>query len=309
MEILSETTCQGWLEGYLLTGRHGLFTTYEAFVHIVDSMFNQHAKWLESSQQHPLARAGRLAQLPAVVARLAAGPQRLFAPGPGLHRPGDEQEGRGHPRVPAAGRQHAAVGRWTTACAAATTSTSSSPASSRPCSTWTWTPRSRHCTAGHRHLGVGVSTDRGAEPDVVMACAGDIPDPRDAGRRRPAARAVPGSEDPRGQRRRPDAAAAAEEHPHGLSDRDFDSLFTTDRPVIFAYHGYPWLIHRLTYRRTNHANLHVRGYKEEGTTTTPFDMVALQRPGSLPPGDRRHRPGAAAGQRSARTRSRRSAID
>ncbi len=132
----------------------------------------------------------------------------------------------------------------------------------------------KHCTAG---IGIWewASNDKGGEPDVVMACCGDVPTLETLAAvellRAPSA----GAQGARGQRRRPDEAAAGEEHPHGLSDRDFDALFTKDKPIIFAFHGYPWLIHRLTYRRTNHENLHVRGYKEEGTTTTPFDMVVL----------------------------------
>ena len=134
--------------------------------------------------------------------------------------------------------------------------------------------RSKHCTAG---IGIWewASNDQGAEPDVVMACAGDVPTLETLAAVDLLRKHVPGPEDPRRQRRRSDDAAAASEHPHGLTDRDFDSLFTADKPVIFAFHGYPWLIHRLTYRRTNHGNLHVRGYKEEGTTTTPFDMAVL----------------------------------
>jgi xylulose-5-phosphate/fructose-6-phosphate phosphoketolase len=271
MEILSETTCQGWLEGYLLTGRHGLFTTYEAFVHIVDSMFNQHAKWLEASQaigwRAPVASLNYLLsshvwrqdhngfshQDPGfidVAMNKKASVIRVYLPPDAntlLSVMDHCLRSRDYVNVVVAGKQPAL--QYLDIDAAV-----------------------RHCTAG---IGIWewASTDRGVEPDVVMACAGDIPTLEtlaavdlllaqfsdlkirfvnvvDLMRLQP-----------------------EEEHPHGLSDRDFDSLFTTDRPVVFAYHGYPWLIHRLTYRRANHANLHVRGYKEEGTTTTPFDMV------------------------------------
>ena len=274
MEVLSEHLCQGWLEGYLLTGRHGLFNCYEAFIHIVDSMFNQHAKWLKVTREIPWRRPIAVAQLPAHLARLAAGPQRLLAPGSGLHRPRRQQEGRGHPRLPAAGREHAALGRRPLPAQPQLrerdrrrqAAGARLPVDGR---------RDRALHARPRHLGLGLERRR--------ARAGRRP-------RRAAATC-------RRSRRSPPSAILREhlpdlkvrvvnvvdlmrlqpesEHPHGLSDREFDALFTTDRPVVFAYHGYPWLIHRLTYRRTNHDNLHVRGYKEEGTTTTPFDMVML----------------------------------
>ena len=174
MEVLSEHQCQGWLEGYLLTGRHGLFYCYEAFIHIVDSMFNQHAKWLKVTREHPLAAADRLAQLPADLARLAAGPQRLHPPGPRLHRPRGQQEGRGRARLPAAGRQLPALGDRPLPAQPATTSTSSSPASSRRRSGWTWTRRSSTAPPASAS-GSGPATTAGGEPDVVMACAGDVP--------------------------------------------------------------------------------------------------------------------------------------
>jgi xylulose-5-phosphate/fructose-6-phosphate phosphoketolase len=271
MEILSETTCQGWLEGYLLTGRHGLFTTYEAFVHIVDSMFNQHAKWLEASQsigwRAPVASLNYLLsshvwrqdhngfshQDPGfidVAMNKKASVIRVYLPPDAntlLSVMDHCLRSRDYVNVVVAGKQPAL--QYLDIDAAV-----------------------RHCTAG---IGIWewASTDRGIEPDVVMACAGDIPTLETLA-------AVDLLLEQFGDlkirlvnvvdlmRLQP-----AEEHPHGLSDRDFDSLFTTDRPVVFAYHGYPWLIHRLTYRRKNHDNLHVRGYKEEGTTTTPFDMV------------------------------------
>ena len=273
MEILSETTCQGWLEGYLLTGRHGLFTTYEAFVHIVDSMFNQHAKWLESSQKigwrRPVASLTYLLsshvwrqdhngfshQDPGFIdlaMNKKADVIRVYLPPDAntlLSVMDHCLRSRDYVNVVVAGKQPAL--QYLDIDAAV-----------------------RHCTAG---IGIWewASTDRGSVPEVVMACAGDIPTLETLA----AVDLLLGAF--------PDLKVRVvnvvdlmrlqppEEHPHGLSNRDFDSLFTVDRPVVFAYHGYPWLIHRLTYRRTNHANLHVRGYKEEGTTTTPFDMVAL----------------------------------
>jgi xylulose-5-phosphate/fructose-6-phosphate phosphoketolase len=271
MEILSETTCQGWLEGYLLTGRHGLFTTYEAFVHIVDSMFNQHAKWLESSKRipwrAPVASLNYLLsshvwrqdhngfshQDPGFIdlaMNKKASVIRVYLPPDAntlLSVMDHCLRSRDYVNVVVAGKQPAL--QYLDMDAAI-----------------------KHCTAG---IGIWewASTDRGAEPDVVMACAGDIPTLETL-----AAVDLLLDEFPDLKVRVVNVVdlmrlQPAEEHPHGLSDADFDSLFTLDKPVIFAYHGYPWLIHRLTYRRGNHANLHVRGFKEEGTTTTPFDMV------------------------------------
>jgi xylulose-5-phosphate/fructose-6-phosphate phosphoketolase len=271
MEILSETTCQGWLEGYLLTGRHGLFTTYEAFVHIVDSMFNQHAKWLESSQRipwrPPVASLNYLLsshvwrqdhngfshQDPGfidVAMNKKASVIRVYLPPDAntlLSVMDHCLRSRDYVNVVVAGKQPAL--QYLDMDSAI-----------------------RHCTAG---IGIWdwASTDRGVEPDLVMACAGDVPTLETL-----AAVSLLLDAFPDLKVRVVNVVdlmrlQPVEEHPHGLSDRDFDSLFTTNRPVVFAYHGYPWLIHRLTYRRVNHANLHVRGYKEEGTTTTPFDMV------------------------------------
>jgi xylulose-5-phosphate/fructose-6-phosphate phosphoketolase len=273
MEILSETTCQGWLEGYLLTGRHGLFTTYEAFVHIVDSMFNQHAKWLESSQKipwrQPVASLNYLLsshvwrqdhngfshQDPGFIdlaMNKKASVIRVYLPPDAntlLSVMDHCLRSRDYVNIVVAGKQPAL--QYLSLDDAIV-----------------------HCTAG---IGIWewASTDRGQVPDVVMACAGDIPTLETL-----AAVDLLRGEFPELKIRVVNVVdlmrlQPSEEHPHGLSDRDFDSLFTADRPVVFAYHGYPWLIHRLTYRRANHANLHVRGYKEEGTTTTPFDMVAL----------------------------------
>ena len=272
MEILSETTCQGWLEGYLLTGRHGLFTTYEAFVHIVDSMFNQHAKWLESSQKlgwrRPVASLNYLLsshvwrqdhngfshQDPGFIdlaMNKKADVIRVYLPPDAntlLSVMDHCLRSRDYVNVVVAGKQPAL--QYLDMDAAV-----------------------KHCTAG---IGIWewASTDRGQEPDVVMACAGDVPTLETL-----AAVDLLREQFPDLKIRVVNVVdlmrlQPPEEHPHGLSDRDFDSFFTANRPVVFAYHGYPWLIHRLTYRRTNHDNLHVRGYKEEGTTTTPFDMVA-----------------------------------
>ena len=274
MEVLSEHLCQGWLEGYLLTGRHGLFNCYEAFIHIVDSMFNQHAKWLKVTRGIPWRPPARVAQLPAQLARLAAGPQRLLAPGSRLHRPRRQQEGGGDPRLPAAGREHAPVGRR--------------PLPAQP----PLRQRDRRREAAGARVPVDGRGDRplharrsasGSGPRTTPAASPTWSWPAAATSRR--SRPSPRSSLLR--ERLPELKVRvvnvvdlmrlqpASEHPHGLPDSEFDSLFTPDRPIVFAYHGYPWLIHRLTYRRTNHDNIHVRGYKEEGTTTTPFDMVML----------------------------------
>jgi xylulose-5-phosphate/fructose-6-phosphate phosphoketolase len=273
MEVLSEHLCQGWLEGYLLTGRHGFFSCYEAFIHIIDSMFNQHAKWLKVTQDIPWRRPiaslnylltshvwrqdhnGFSHQDPGFIDHVVnkkADVVRVYLPPDAntLLSVADHcLRSRHYVNVIVAGKQPAL--QWLDMESAI-----------------------EHCTSGIS-IWEWASTDSGSEPDVVMACAGDIPTL--------------------------ETLAAVDllrkhfkdvkirvinvvdlmtiqphsEHPHGLSDADFDSMFTADKPIIFAYHGYPWLIHRLTYRRTNHHNLHVRGYKEEGTTTTPFDMTVL----------------------------------
>jgi xylulose-5-phosphate/fructose-6-phosphate phosphoketolase len=272
MEILSETTCQGWLEGYLLTGRHGLFVTYEAFVHIVDSMFNQHAKWLEASRRipwrAPVASLNYLLsshvwrqdhngfshQDPGFIdVAMNKKPEviRVYLPPDAntlLSTMDHCLRSRDYINIVVAGKQPAL--QYLDIEAAI-----------------------NHCTAG---IGIWewASTDRGVEPDVVMACAGDIPTLETLAAVQLLREAFPDLKIRVVNVVDLMRLQPCEEHPHGLSDRDFDALFTRDRPVIFAYHGYPWLIHRLTYRRTNHGNLHVRGYKEEGTTTTPFDMVA-----------------------------------
>ena len=273
MEVLSEHQCQGWLEGYLLTGRHGLFNCYEAFIHIVDSMFNQHAKWLKVTADIPWRRPiaslnyllsslvwrqdhnGFSHQDPGFIDHVVnkkAEHIRVYLPPDAntLLSVGDHcLRSRNYVNVIVAGKQ--AAPNWLSMDAAIL-----------------------HCSRG---IGIWdfASSDEGGEPDVVMACAGDIPTLEtlaavDILRRELPELKVRVVNVVDLMRLQPES-----EHPHGLSDREFDSLFTEGKPIVFAYHGYPWLIHRLTYRRTNHPNLHVRGYKEEGTTTTPFDMVML----------------------------------
>jgi len=273
MEVLSEHQCQGWLEGYLLTGRHGFFSCYEAFIHIVDSMFNQHAKWLNTCRDIPWRRPiaslnyllsshvwrqdhnGFSHQDPGFIGHVVnkkAEVVRVYLPPDAntlLSVTDHCLRSRDYVNVVVAGKQPAP--QWLTMEQAI-----------------------RHCEAG---LGVWdwASSDRGGEPDVVMACCGDVPTLETLA-------AVDLL-----RRHLPDLKVRvinvvdlmklqpAEEHPHGLTGEAFDALFTKSRPIVFAFHGYPWLIHRLAYRRTNHKNLHVRGYKENGTTTTPFDMVVL----------------------------------
>ena len=284
MEVLSEHMCQGWLEGYLLTGRHGLFSCYEAFIHIIDSMFNQHAKWLKVTSmeipwRRPIASLNYLLtshvwrqdhngfshQDPGFIDHVVNKKADIIR----VYLPPDANtllavadhclKSRNDINVIVAGKQPAP--QWLSMDAAV-----------KHCSTgigiWEW--------ASNDWQGGGeAGVDQASEPDVVMACCGDVPTLETL-----AAVALL-------RELAPDLRVRVinvvdlmtlqpkEEHPHGLSDKDFDALFTRDRPILFAYHGYPWLIHRLAYRRANHANLHVRGYKEEGTTTTPFDMVVL----------------------------------
>jgi xylulose-5-phosphate/fructose-6-phosphate phosphoketolase len=273
VEVLSEHLCEGWLEGYLLTGRHGIFTSYEAFIHVVDSMVNQHAKWLKVTRgipwRRPIASLNYLLsshvwrqdhngfshQDPGFIDHVVnkrAEVVRVYLPPDAntlLSTMDHCLRSRHYINVVVAGKQ--------------------------PAPTWlTMEEADLHCRRG---LGIWdwASTDGGATPDVVLACAGDVPTMETLAAADLLRRHLPGLKvrvvnvvDL--MRLQPES-----EHPHGLSDSQFDTVFTTDRPVIFAYHGYPSLIHRLTYRRTNHTNLHVRGYKEEGTTTTPFDMVML----------------------------------
>jgi xylulose-5-phosphate/fructose-6-phosphate phosphoketolase len=271
MEVLSEHLCQGWLEGYLLTGRHGFFSCYEAFIHIVDSMFNQHAKWLKVSKEIPWRRPiaslnylltshvwrqdhnGFSHQDPGFIDHVVNKKADIIR----VYLPPDANtllcvadkclQSRDFVNVIVAGKQRQP--QYLDMPAAI-----------------------KHCEAG-----VGIwgwaSNDRGGEPDVVMACAGDVPTLETL-----AAVSMLREQFPDLRIRVVNVVdlmtlQPETEHPHGLPDHGFDTIFTRDKPIIFAYHGYPWLIHRLTYRRTNHDNLHVRGYKEEGTTTTPFDMA------------------------------------
>ena len=273
MEMLSEHQCEGWLEGYLLTGRHGIFSCYEAFIHIVDSMFNQHAKWLKVSRDIPWRRPiaslnylltshvwrqdhnGFSHQDPGFIDHVANKKADIIR----VYLPPDANtllsvtdhclRSRNYVNVIVAGKQPEL--QWLDMDEAI-----------------------KHCAAG---IGIWpwASNDQGGEPDVVMACAGDVPTLETL-----AAVAILRAHFPELKVRVINVVdlmtlQPKSEHPHGLADRDFDVLFTRDKPIIFAFHGYPWLIHRLTYRRTNHDGLHVRGYKEEGTTTTPFDMVVL----------------------------------
>jgi xylulose-5-phosphate/fructose-6-phosphate phosphoketolase len=273
MEVLSEHLCQGWLEGYLLTGRHGLFNCYEAFIHIVDSMFNQHAKWLKVTRgipwRRPIASLNYLLsshvwrqdhngfshQDPGFIDHVMNKKAEIVR----VYLPPDANcllsvadhclRSRHYVNVIVAGKQpsldYLSIDDAIAHCA-------------RGIGVWEW-----------------ASNDRGGEPDVVLACAGDIPTLETV-----AAAAILRERLPELKVRVINVVDLMRlqpptEHPHGLSDHNFDALFTIAQPVIFAYHGYPWLIHRLTYRRANHDNLHVRGYREEGTTTTPFDMVML----------------------------------
>lgn len=272
MEILSEHTCQGWLEGYILTGRHGLFSCYEAFIHIIDSMFNQHAKWLKVSRseiawRRPISSLNYL--LTSHVWRQDHNGFSHQDPGFIDHVVNKKAEVVRVYFPPDANTLLSVTDH----CLRSRNCVNVIVAGKQPQPQWLDMDAAiKHCTSG---IGIWewASNDKGSEPDVVMACCGDVPTIETLAAVELLRRHVPEIKirvinvvdlmklQPR------------EEHPHGLSNWEFDTLFTTDKPIIFAYHGYPWLIHRLTYRRTNHHNLHVRGYKEEGTTTTPFDMV------------------------------------
>jgi xylulose-5-phosphate/fructose-6-phosphate phosphoketolase len=271
LEVLSEHMCQGWLEGYLLTGRHGLFSCYEAFVHIVDSMFNQHAKWLKVTREIPWRR--RIASLNYL---LTSHVWRQDHNGFSHQDPGFIDHAVN--KKPDIIRVYLPPDANTLLCVADKCLRSRDfiniivAGKQNQLQYLDMDAAIKHCEAG-----VGIwqwaSNDRGAEPDVVMAAAGDVPTLETL-----AAVAILRERHPELKVRMVnvvDLMTLEPEHPHGLSDRDFDAIFTKDKPIIFNYHGYPWLIHRLTYRRTNHDNLHVRGYKEEGTTTTPFDMAVL----------------------------------
>ncbi|WP_184188808.1 phosphoketolase family protein [Micromonospora parathelypteridis] len=273
MEVLSEHLCQGWLEGYLLTGRHGVFTSYEAFIHIVDSMLNQHAKWLKVTRaipwRQPIASLNYLLsshvwrqdhngfshQDPGFIDHVVnkkAEVVRVYLPADAntlLATMDHCLRSRHYINVVVAGKQPAP--NWLTM-------TEAIQHTRRGLGIWEW-----------------ASNDGGSVPDVVLACCGDVPTLEALAAAELLHQHLPELKVRLVNvvdlmRLQPDT-----EHPHGLTDNEFDTIFTEDRPIIFAYHGYPWLIHRLTYRRSNHENLHVRGYKEEGTTTTPFDMVML----------------------------------
>ena len=273
MEMLSEHQCQGWLEGYLLTGRHGFFSCYEAFIHIVDSMFNQHAKWLKVSNEIPWRRP--IASLNYL---LSSHVWRQDHNGFSHQDPGfidhvvNKKAEVVRVYLPPDANCLLSV---TDHCLRSRNYVNVIIAGKQPEPQWLDMDQAvKHCTAG---IGIWewASNDRGSEPDVVMACCGDVPTLETLAAVELLREHLPSLkvrvinvvdlmtlQSPR-------------EHPHALSDPDFDALFTKNKPVIFAFHGYPWLIHRLTYRRTNHDNFHVRGYKEEGTTTTPFDMCVL----------------------------------
>ena len=272
MEILSEHTCQGWLEGYLLTGRHGLFSSYEAFIHIVDSMFNQHAKWLKTTRKEipwraPIASLNYL---------LSSHVWRQDHNGFSHQDPGfidhavNKKADIIRVYLPPDANTLLSV---TDHCLRSRNYINIIVAGKQPALQYLDMDGAiKHCTAG---IGIWewASNDKGSEPEVVMACAGDIPILETLAAVHLLRQHIPDLKIRVVNVVDLMKLQPAEEHPHGLSNKEFDTLFTTDRPIIFAYHGYPWLIHRLSYRRTNHQNLHVRGYKEEGTTTTPFDMV------------------------------------
>jgi xylulose-5-phosphate/fructose-6-phosphate phosphoketolase len=273
MEMLSEHQCQGWLEGYLLTGRHGFFSCYEAFIHIVDSMFNQYAKWLDVSRDIPWRRP--IASLNYL---LSSHVWRQDHNGFSHQDPGfvdlvvNKKAEIIRVYLPPDANTLLSV---TDHCLRSHNNINVIVAGKQPELQWLDMDAAiKHCTAG---LGIWkwASNDEGGEPDVVMACCGDVPTLETL-----AAVKILNQHFPELKIRVINIVdlmtlQPSSEHPHGISDKDFDVLFTTNKPVIFAFHGYPWLIHRLCYRRNNHQHLHVRGYKENGTTTTPFDMAVL----------------------------------
>jgi xylulose-5-phosphate/fructose-6-phosphate phosphoketolase len=273
MEVLSEHMCEGWLEGYLLTGRHGLFSSYEAFIQIVSSMFNQHAKWLEATQRIPWRKP--IASLNYL---LTSHVWRQDHNGFSHQDPGFlDQIVNKKPEVvrvylPPDANCLLSV---TDHCLRSRNYVNLIDAGKQPELQWLDMDAAiKHCTAG-AGIWQWASNDQGGEPDVVMACAGDVPTLEIL-----AATSLLRKHVPDIRVRVVNVVdlmtlQPASEHPHGMEEDAFDAIFTTDKPIIFAYHGYPWLIHRLSYRRKNHDNMHVRGYKEEGTTTTPFDMVVL----------------------------------
>jgi xylulose-5-phosphate/fructose-6-phosphate phosphoketolase len=274
MEILSEHICQGWLEGYLLTGRHGLFSCYEAFIHIVDSMFNQHAKWLKVSRHLPWRRpvASLNILLTSHVWRQDHNGFSHQDPGFIDHVMNKKAEVIRVYLPPDANSLLSVADH----CLRSRDYVNVIVAGKQPTPDWLDMESAvLHCTRGAGIWEWASSDGDGSKPDAVLACAGDVPTlevlaATDILRRELPELKVRVVNVVDLMRLQPES-----EHPHGMSDFEFDALFTADRPVIFAYHGYPWLIHRLTYRRTGHDNFHVRGYKEEGTTTTPFDMVVM----------------------------------
>lgn len=273
MEILSEHTCQGWLEGYLLTGRHGVFTSYEAFIHLVDSMFNQHAKWLKVTRNIPWRRP--IASLNYL---LSSHVWRQDHNGFSHQDPGfidhvvNKKANIIRVYFPPDANTLLSV---TDHCLRSRNYINVIVAGKQPQPQWLDMDQAiKHCTAGVS-IWEWASNDKGSEPDVVMACCGDVPTLETLAAVDILRKHVPDLKIRVINVLNLMTLQPKEEHPHGLSDKDFDALFTTDKPIIFAYHGYPWLIHRLTYRRNGHENIHVRGYKEEGTTTTPFDILVM----------------------------------
>jgi xylulose-5-phosphate/fructose-6-phosphate phosphoketolase len=273
MEILSEHLCQGWLEGYLLTGRHGLFSCYEAFIHIIDSMFNQHAKWLETTRHIPWRRP-----LASLTYLLTSHVWRQDHNGFSHQDPGfidhvvNKKANVIRVYLPPDANTLLSV---TDHCLRSRHYVNVIVAGKQPAPQWlSMEAAIRHCTAG-----VGIwewaSNDAGGEADLVMACAGDVPTLETLAAVQLLREILPDLRVRVVNVVDLMTLQSPSEHPHGLPDKDFDAIFTKDKPILFAYHGYPWLIHRLAYRRTNHDNLHVRGYKECGTTTTPFDMTVL----------------------------------
>jgi len=273
MEVLSEHQCEGWLEGYLLTGRHGMFNSYEAFIHIIDSMFNQHAKWLKVTStlpwRKPIASLNYL--LASHVWQQAHNGFTHQDPGFLDHVVNKKSS---VVRVYLPPDANCLLSVWDH-CLRSRHYVNVVVASKYQAPQWlTMKEAVAHCTRG---IGVWdwASSDQGGEPDVVMACCGDVPTTETLAAVSLLREALPALKVRVVNVVDLMKLEPASEHPHGLTDQEFDALFTKDKPIIFAFHGYPWLIHRLTYRRTNHKNLHVRGYKEEGTITTAFDMTVL----------------------------------
>ncbi len=274
VEMLSEHQCQGWLEGYLLTGRHGVINSYEAFIHIVDSMFNQHAKWLKTTREIPWRRP-----ISSLNYLLSSHVWRQDHNGSSHQDPGfiDHVVNKKADvvRVYLPFDANTLLSTYDH-CLRSVDYVNVVVAGKQPAPNWlTMDEAIDHCTRGIGLFGWAGTEKAGEEPDVVLAAAGDVPTLEVL-----AAASILREEIPSLKVRVVNVIdlmrlQSEGEHPHGLSDSEYDALFTTDKPVIFAYHGYPWLIHRLTYRRTGHSNLHVRGYIEEGTTTTPFDMVMM----------------------------------